>query len=198
VTRAAALLVLLLAPAAVADPLSDARTALAHFRREPSVARVQRAAIRAARIEPAEADSWRDRVNVAALLPELRLRAYHTLDRDESLGLEPGSPDRFDLDAGVGWIFEARAQWELSRLVWDPDEVNVGKEAAARGESRNDLVQAVTRLYFERRRRQVARLLRPPATAAEAAEAEIAIEEMTAALDGLTGGGYRAALGVSR
>jgi hypothetical protein len=91
-------------------------------------------------------------------------------------------------------VLEARAEWELSRLVWDSDEVAIGREAAARGDRRNDLAQAVARLYFERRRRQVARILSPPASAAAAVEVELAIEELTAALDGLTGGWYRAAL----
>lgn len=193
-TALALLLFVTQAAPAAGDPLAEARAILARFRREPRVSEVQTEAIRAARLGADESDSWRSRVNLAPILPELRARATHALDRDESLALEPGSADRFDVDTGRGWILEARAEWQLSRLVWDPDEVGIGREASARGERRDDLAEKVAHLYFERRRRQVVRILSPPATREAAVEAELAIEELTAALDGLTGGWYRAAL----
>ncbi len=195
IARTGLVAALLAAPgASLADARSDAHAVLARFSNEPTVAQVQRAAIRASRLGASTSDSWEDRVGVAPALPDLRLKAAHALDRDESLVLEPGAPDRLDLDAGAGWVLEASAEWELSRLVWDSDEVGIGREAVARAERRNDLTALVARLYFERRRRQVARALRAPASLLEMVEAEIGIAEITATLDGLTGGWYQRAL----
>ena len=87
----------------------------------------------------------------------------------------------------------ARARWDLDRLVFNPDELRVAAEAIDVVELRQTVIDQVTRLYFERRRQQVL-LLRAAGDLENRLGLELRIEELTASLDGLTGGWFSARL----
>ena len=53
---------------------------------------------------------------------------------------------------------------------------------------RNDIVDEVTRTYFERRRLQISLLIDPPSDQPKTLEKELRLQELTALIDGLTGG----------
>ncbi len=59
---------------------------------------------------------------------------------------------------------------------------------------RDRLLTEVTRLYFERRRQQVALLLEPPAELRARVDAELRLLELTAGIDALTGGRFSGGL----
>jgi hypothetical protein len=53
---------------------------------------------------------------------------------------------------------------------------------------RDDVLNEVTRIYFERRRLQVEMLLSPPERVEDKIEKELRLQELTASIDALTGG----------
>ncbi|MFH1783224.1 MAG: hypothetical protein ABH848_06375, partial [Candidatus Omnitrophota bacterium] len=53
---------------------------------------------------------------------------------------------------------------------------------------RDDIMDEVTRVYFERRRVQIEKELSPPSNKKEGIELNLRIQELTADLDALTGG----------
>ena len=53
---------------------------------------------------------------------------------------------------------------------------------------RDDIVDEVTRTYFERRRLQIALLTNPPPDQQASLDKELRLQELTGILDGLTGG----------
>jgi len=55
-------------------------------------------------------------------------------------------------------------------------------------ELRDDILDDVTRTYFERRRLQVTLLANPPNDPQRLLEQELRVQELTALIDGLTGG----------
>jgi hypothetical protein len=57
-------------------------------------------------------------------------------------------------------------------------------------ELRDDILNAVTRAFFERRRVQMELLMNPPADPKREVEQELKLQELTARLDGLTGGWF--------
>ena len=61
---------------------------------------------------------------------------------------------------------------------------------------RNDVVDEVTRLYFERRRLQVELLTRPPAEPQPALDKALRVQELTALIDGLTDGYFSQQTGI--
>lgn len=102
---------------------------------------------------------WEKRARRRHWIPELRVTGGArelTVDRIEQFDYVDrfGIPQREDLRitdgiqpmgyAGVALV------WDLSRLYFDRDEVEIGKQKRAEIEKRDDLVKRVTTLYYER------------------------------------------------
>src|SRR5262249_20567490 len=96
--------------------------------------------------------------------------------------------DRFSTVASDAWHFDLETTWSLDRLVFDPEEVRVSREAQRVASWREQLLTEVAQLYFARRRLQVDEALDPNARPEVALDRALAIDELTAILDGLTGG----------
>lgn len=160
--------------------------------REPTIAEVQVAAARVAALSPAPALAAAGRARAAALLPALRVRLARDLDRDQSLDQEPGRADQLGLDASDRLVLEVRAEWDLSRLAFEPGELAALEAGARLARDRRDLLEAVTHLYFERRR-----LAGRLANAGDP-EDRLRFAEVTALLDAFTGGLYTPSGGRAR
>jgi hypothetical protein len=165
----------LLASSALAAP--DPRARFAH---EPTVSALQRAAAKTAEVSPERVRSWMRRVNAAALLPAVRARLGRGVAALQIRGLDAYVP------ATDAWRFEIEAGWQLDRLVFDRAELGVARESQRLAARREDLLTHVARLYYERRRLQIDALSDPNGEGA--LERALAIDELTAILDGLTGG----------
>jgi hypothetical protein len=170
-----------------------AEAILARFAHEPSVRAVQEAAARWVGADPARLESWRSRVRKAPWLPQLRTRVVRGFE-DDLLTNASGQTRVVDDDLTV----EVRLHWDLDRLVFDRAELQVSRESALLAELRQDVVAEATRLYFKRRRLQVERILDPPPEGRARLEFQLRLEELTASLDGLTGGFFSRAIGSRR
>ncbi len=170
---------------------------LAGYRDEPDVRAVQEAAARYAEVHPDLLASWRHRARYAGLAPRLSVEdRYVDLSR-QRLRTGGGSPD-YELDeVGTEQEPAVRAEWDLSRLVFNPDELRVAGETVDLVRLRQRVLDEVTRLYFERRRREVERDLAPPADVAGRVRQQLRIDELTASLDALTGGFFSQRLGAA-
>ncbi len=85
-------------------------------------------------------------------------------------------------------MWRVQAEWDLSRLVFNPDGNPLARIAEDRRQRIERLVDEVTKLYHERRRLQVAFLLGPPGSLVEQAAAWTTIAELGARIDAVTGG----------
>jgi hypothetical protein len=63
---------------------------------------------------------------------------------------------------------------------------------------RDDILDDVTRLYYERRRLQVDMMLSPPKTDKEKYDKLLRLEELAAGIDALTGGYFSSAIAQRR
>lgn len=124
----------------------------------PCLVELRRAAEEAAWVAPARTRSLLARAGRSAWLPELRVRLERRLGRSESQGapsaaaLAAGVPAPVDLDTANDARYEVRASWDLSRLVFDPDEIAAQAQALRMSDMRRDLLATVNHLFFERRR----------------------------------------------
>jgi hypothetical protein len=151
-------------------------------------ARVQAVALALA--EPERARSFVRRAGNAAWLPELRLRAERTLRRNESLGDATAAAESALGLATVNDVrYEARATWDLGRLVFSPDEIAAEYQALRMADMRREIESQVNRLYFERRRLLVHEDS-GGGRAADDAHRVVRIEELNAELDTLSGGAF--------
>ena len=163
---------------------------------DPPIDKLRAAASELALTEPDRARSLVVRARLAGWLPELRGGFYRRLARAESVDLgssatTPLAPVGIDSDNDVR--YELRATWDLSRIVFNPDEIGAHFQALRSGDARREIESLVIRLYFERRR------LKADLTAADATatgmplsgvKLALRVEEIEAELDALTGGAF--------
>ena len=159
---------------------------------EPDILAVQRAAARSASLRSLRGARLRSRW--AHALPErLRVDVQHT-DDDGWHGTvydDSGWTQRTGRDARTGW--RVTAEWDLARIVHDPDTIAIERTLAEARRHRDAAVETATRLYFERRRLQLSYLLPQAISVAELTDLWLRIAELTARLDATTGGLFRRA-----
>jgi len=160
---------------------------LAHFAHEPTIQEIQEAAIRYAEvIDPERIEKLRRGARAKALLPDFKVgfNGDKAIDLDRGGTADPDfyiiGPDEF------GW--DVSLSWDLGDLVWSEQQRLIDSQVRLMVKLRDDILDEVTRLYFERRRVQVELLLEPPEDLETKLEKELRLQELTADIDGLTGG----------
>jgi hypothetical protein len=185
-----ALLALAAAPPAAAPsrPEPDAYRALAAVSAgEPGIAEVQEAAARHAERGAPDIEDFAGRSRLSALLPRLTAE-YRREERSyRVVGLQ-GSSEVDYLRFNPGTAFIVSATWDLGTLVAARGEIAGAYASSSRAQRREAAVRRATALYFDRRRAMLALVLEPPSTALARAEAELAVDRLTAELDAWTDG----------
>jgi hypothetical protein len=160
--------------------------------REASCLPVVRAeAVARALVEPERARSYLSRAANAAWLPELRVRFDRRLGRSESLDLPSGgtvAAGPLGLDTANDVRYEARATWDLAKLVFSNEEIAAATTALRMADMRREVESLANRLYFERRRLKMEMVLAPNAD--PRARRDLRIQELDAELDALSGGAF--------
>lgn len=183
------LLFLTAAPAALAQTpvASNWRQTLRRLERdEPTVEMVRAAVRKHASVDPKRARSAGSRAKTAGWLPTIALQLRRSLARDEDLA--PRSLEPIKIDLGDDLVLEARASWNLGRLVFDDAELRALRDEARLISERLDLETTVTRLYYERRRVQMELVLAPSQVPSDMFKRQLTIDELSATLDALSGG----------
>jgi len=172
---------------------------LAEYEAEPPVRAVQAMAMSYARTNPELVDGWLNASRRAYLLPKLNLQYEKDLDLYQD----------FDYEADASGLaveelegaraedddkYVVRLEWRLDKLVMSSEQIRVINETQDIVQLRDKVLDEVTRLYFDRRRLQVQRLLAPADGLQRKIENELRLQELTANLDALTGGAFTAAL----
>ena len=161
---------------------------------DPPIEALRAAATALVLAEPGRARSLVERARFAGWLPEVRIMVDRRFARTESVDL--GSPTDVAALAPVGIDsnndvrYQARATWDLSKLIFNSDEIGAQFQALRTADTRREIESLVIRLYFERRR------LKAESTAADdqdmlpGSRRELRIAEIEAELDALTGGAF--------
>jgi competence protein ComEA len=184
---------------------AEVQRILKKFAREPTAREVQDAALRYTRLNPDIIDSWRVRTRLAGAAPQFKVTAGYVPQRDYLWIQTNGSLDIIPPPSGTTNVtrrdtlqnqgtLAATATWDLDRLIYDPQEARVTREALRISKQMDGVLDDVTRRYFERRRMQVELELAPPSDVGERLRKEIRMQELTADLDGISGGYFSAEL----
>ena len=180
---------------------------LKSFAHEPSIGAVQRRTLSYAMIDQEEMNDRLSEVESAFLLPKkIQIEGYFkNIDHNED-----EYQDNYDVileGEYINWLpiehkedeqryirqewrIKGEVEWDLSRVVFNPDELRVLRENTVLVKLREDLLNRVTRSYFERRQLQVELMIRPPVDVSEVVRIRLRIQELTAELDALTGGWF--------
>jgi hypothetical protein len=162
---------------------------------EISVDRLCAAAVENALANPERARALVVRARLAGWLPEMGFRVYRRWARTEGVTLEDpvtGAPIPVDIKSIDDVRYEWRATWDLSRIVFNPDEISAHLEALRMADVRRDIQLMVIRLYFERRRLMSELAASAPPSPQHPApprdKSRLRVLEIEAELDALSGG----------
>jgi hypothetical protein len=163
---------------------------------DPPILEVQRAALRYLHLSGDPAGAMRRGVRLRGLLPivSLKARKGHGGDTrrsyDESFvsGLYHKLNDRDDL-AVYDRDVELGLSWDLGDTVYNPEQIDVSTEARRLIELRDDVLDELDQLYFDRRRALDGAAVAPDGSP-EAARERLRAEELAAGLDAWTDGWF--------
>jgi hypothetical protein len=169
---------------------------------DPDIAVVHRVALAYLNLGPEQIGALRDGVTQRGWLPTV---AFHVgqdrswswredYDQTVSSGETHNLFDEeFDRDRDVE--FGLTLAWDLGDTLYHPESIDVSREARAVIELRDDVLDEVTQLYFERRR-VLAELVALPPDDPGAPALRRRAAELAAGLDGWTGGWFGRHAGV--
>lgn len=176
---------------------------LERFTREPSVRAVQKRAIRHTGLDEGIDRSTANRVRLANLVPDIdaeaawldqndsEMRYREEVETDDGGRMRRDSArNRYIADHRLRSIYSVQAEFHLGGLVFDRDEVAVAREHRRRVEARRRLATRTAELYFQRRRKQALYVAAPSSAWKRRMKLRLAIDRLTAQLDGLTGGWF--------
>jgi len=147
-------------------------------RDEPTIRQIQQAAIKYAEVSAKKIKGWRTGARYRSLLPEF------SLDYDKTINYDSGS-DKYYVgprDWGVSF------KWDLADLIWNPYQKDIDVRSRLMVQLRDDVLDEVTHLYYERRRLQAELMLSPPKSDNARINKELQLQELTASIDALTDG----------
>jgi hypothetical protein len=79
-------------------------------------------------------------------------------------------------------------KWDLADVIFSTEQTSIDVRSRLMVQLRDDILNEVTRLYFERRRLQLELSRAQNLNENASVEKELRLEELTALIDGLTGG----------
>jgi hypothetical protein len=151
----------------------------------------RRRAVELAMTEPERARSYVTRSGYAAWLPELRMLVSRRYGRSESLDIGSSSTaltSPLGIDTVNDIRYEARATWDLGKLVFSSDELAAQNQAMHMAELRRDIETTINRLYFERR----GLVLDASEGQGESVRHHLRASEVDAELNAMSGGAFAA------
>ncbi|MDD4910310.1 MAG: hypothetical protein PHR44_06535 [Candidatus Omnitrophica bacterium] len=155
---------------------------------EPTIEQLHRAAIEYAEVSPAKITHWRRKAAKRAFLPTMSIgydrsisdtyEIYTSATKDYIIS---GPRDRTD-----GW--DVNLAWDLGDWIYNEHQTSIDVRSRLMVELRNDILEDLDRLYFERRRLQNKLTGVPGSRDASFDDLMLRIDELTARIDSLTGG----------
>jgi hypothetical protein len=138
---------------------------------------------------PEKIKNWRRESKMSAIIPKV------------SVGIDRNTTDLWHWESGsstksgddvlvpgqdsVDW--GATVSWELGNLIWNDDQTNIDVRSRLMVQLRNDILDDLRRVYYERKRLQFELISNPPKDINTKFEKELRLQELTQAVDDLTG-----------
>ena len=169
--------------------------------REPDIHSIQLAALRYLELGPERFRELRTSLDRRGWLPLMSLRVDYGADRDarhdwDQSFVSGDTRKLYDYVRVRNRDLEATVQltWDLGDTVYNPDAIELSRESRQRISLRDDALDEINQLYFERRSVLVAiDALAVDADPIELARLRLRAQELAAGLDGWTGGWFTGA-----
>jgi hypothetical protein len=150
------------------------------FKDEPSIEQMQLAAIRyVGVVDPQRIENHRRQARIKAILPEFSLDCENTISSYSNT-----NSTRFSIGPRE---WKMSFKWNLSDLIWSEQQRLIDSQVRLMVELRNDILDEVNKLFFERRRLKW-EIFSGALDSKKRTEKELKLQELSASLDSLTGG----------
>jgi hypothetical protein len=174
----------------------SSRMISAYYKDEPNIKEVQEVAVNYAEVSQEKIKRWRKQAAKKAILPKVSMG----LDRNSGdlWHWETGSTTRNDDDVlrkgrdSLDWSISLC--WDLGELIWNGDQTSIDVRSKLMVELRDNIMDEVTKLYFERIRVKMEINNFSIEDTRKIQEKELKLQELTASLDALTGGYFSSRL----
>ncbi|MEI6831339.1 MAG: hypothetical protein WCK61_01380 [Candidatus Omnitrophota bacterium] len=165
-----------------------------YLKHEPKIRDVQIAAVKFAEVSPDKISQWRKQAALKAVLPQLSMGAgrnttdlWHWESGSSAIGQSGDDLLRRGRDS-IDW--DVSLSWDLGELIWNGDQTSIDVRSKLMVELRNDILDQVNKLYFERLRVKLELDNLAIEDRNKRFDKELKVEELTASLDSLTAGYY--------
>lgn len=163
---------------------------LQNYEGEPTVRAVQEEALKYANAHPEQIRSWLSRARKAYWLPKLATGVSPHMGHVDTAREKVGDPDILTNRQARDWRFDIKAEWHFNNLIFNRDEIMLGREFLRQSLMRERILNRINEAYFERRRLQIQKQLDSFQDSRAKIEAALKLQELTAELDGFTGGWF--------
>lgn len=163
----------------------------------PTVTEVQGMAIEYAEVSPEKIKKWREGAKWKAVMPKVSVGYAESFD--DKVEIYTNATTAYTVTGprakGDDWNFDL--SWDLADIVWNDAQTSIDVRSKLMVQLRNDILEEVTRIYFERKK-LLAELLSEKARKSDIddvvdrkhREKELRVQELTAYLDAYTGGWF--------
>lgn len=163
-----------------------------YLKYEPGVRDLQEEAIKYAEVSPEKISQWRKGAAKKAFFPQINVG----LDRNSTdlWHWEGGSTTKEEDDVlrrgrdSLDW--DVSLSWDLSDLIWNDAQASIDVRSKLMVELRNDILDQVNKLYFERLRVKSELDNLALEDRSKRFDKQLKLQELTASLDALTSGYY--------
>ena len=157
------------------------------FDNEPTFRELQQAAMKFGDVRPEKIKNWQRDSRLKALVPKVTC----SLDNHRASNQEIYTSATKDyVSVGPDDIYKAvdlSVSWDVSELIWSDSQTNIDVRSRLTTQLRNDILDDLRRAYYERKRLKFDMLTSPPKDLRSRFDRELRIQELTQAIDDLTG-----------
>ena len=163
----------------------------------PDIKEVHKMAIEYAEVSPGKIEAWRKAAKWRAILPRLALG--YDEDHSDNVEIYTSATQQYLItgprEKKEGW--DISLTWDLPDLIWTSAQTSIDVRSKLMVQLRDDILEDVTRLYFERKRLIEGAPIQNEKDKKDMARSfsrESRIEELTAYIDAYTGGMFSRSL----
>ncbi len=157
---------------------------------EPKIRDIQEAAIKYAEVSPEKILKWRQQAQKMAFLPKISTsmnRNTSDLRHWESGSTTKSGDDTLNKGRdSIEW--DISLSWDLGQIIWNNDQTSIDARSRLMAELRDNILDEVTKLYFERLRVKMELDNLAIEDNKKRFEKELKLQELTALIDAFTNG----------
>lgn len=157
------------------------------FDNEPTFRELQQAAMKFSDVSPEKIRNWQRDSRIKALVPKVSFSG--TNHRSNNSEIYTSATTNY-VAAGPDDIYkglDVSVSWDLGNLLYSDDQTNIDTRSRLNTQLRNDILDDLRRAYYERKRLQFDLMASPPKDLRARFDRELRIQELTQAIDDLTG-----------